>query len=75
MERSLSSGSLSPTKTPASFSPLPKSPSMDEVSDAKDVKIQELEDTIKRLMEKLEACGEDRDVNGDDYNEDGLVKK
>ena len=60
MERSFSSRSLSPTKTQNSFSPVPKSPSlnnMEEMSDFKDIKIKELEDTIKVLMEKLSACG------------------
>ena len=64
LERSLSSRSLSPTKTQSSFSPLPKSPSLDEVSDYKDVKIKELEETIKVLMAKLEACTENKEVNG-----------
>ena len=31
---------------------------MDEMSDYKDVKIKELEDTIKVLMEKLAVCGD-----------------
>ena len=58
MERSLSSRSLSPTKTQGSYSPLLKSPFMDEMSDYKDVKIKELEDIIKVLMEKLAVCGD-----------------
>jgi hypothetical protein len=61
----------SPTKTQGSYSPLPKSPSMDEMSDYKDVKIKELEDTIKVLMEKLSVCG-DGQMNGIDPNYEAL---
>ena len=45
---------------------------MDEMSDFKDVKIKELEDTIKVLMQKLAVCG-DGQVNGvHDRNDEDL---
>jgi hypothetical protein len=44
---------------------------MVEMSDDKDVKIKELEDTIKALMEKLAVCG-DGQVNGVDHNDEDL---
>ena len=44
---------------------------MDEMSDYKDVKIKELEDTIKVLMEKLAVCG-DGQVNGVNGNNEDL---
>ena len=62
--RSLSSRSLSPAKTPGPFSPLLKSPLLEDVSDKKDIKIKELEDTVKLLMEKLAACDDSGEVNG-----------
>ena len=55
---------MSPAKTPGPFSPLLKSPSLEDVSDKKDIKIKELEDTIKLLMEKLAACDDRGEVNG-----------
>ena len=60
--------------TPGPFSPFTKSPSMDDVSDDKDVKIRELEDTIKVLMEKLNVCGNDVQTNGVDHKEEEVVK-
>ena len=47
---------------------------MDDVSDDKDVKIRELEDTIKVLMEKLNVCENDVQTNGVDHNEEEVVK-
>ena len=47
---------------------------MDDVSDDKDVKIRELEDTIKVLMEKLNVCGNDVQTNGVDHKEEEVVK-
>ena len=44
---------------------------MDEMSDYKDVKIKELEDTIKVLMEKLAVCG-DGQTNGVNGNDEDL---
>ena len=44
---------------------------MDEMSDFKDVKIKELEDTIKVLMEKLAVCG-DGQMNGVNGNDEDL---
>ena len=44
---------------------------MDEMSNYKDVKIKELEDTIKVLMEKLAVCG-DGEVNGVDHIDEDL---
>ena len=71
MERCISSRSLSPTKTQGSYSPLSKSPSMDEMPDYKDVKIKELEDTIKVLLKKLAVCG-DGEVNGVGHEDEDL---
>jgi hypothetical protein len=48
-----------------------KFPTMDEMPDYKDVKIKELEDTIKVLMEKLAVCG-DVQVNGVHHNDEDL---
>ena len=47
---------------------------MDDVSDDKDVKIRELEDTIKVLMEKLNVCGNDEQTNGVDHKEEEAVE-
>ena len=41
------------------------------MSDKKDIKIKELEDTIKLLMEKLAACDDSGEVNGHNKEEKG----
>ena len=74
-ERSLSSRSLSPAKTPGPFSPMLKSPSLEDMSDKKDIKIKELEDTIKLLMGKLAACDDSGEVNGHNKEETGVEEE
>ena len=48
---------------------------MEDVSDYRDIKIKELEDTIKVLMKKLEVCEDDGQVNGIDNNEDDDIQE